>query len=145
MKSKIYKILVVVAMLFTMIAVPKMEVKASDEEQATPYYVNVPVSVKKNVYPISESTYPYITIKMSGTIIRGADKNVTSYDVNMYCTINNSDVANWKITYASFTSKSFEKSGTGVIGYYGINIYLESLVDGTDIIVTKSGSLSCGV
>lgn len=143
--SKLSKIFIAIAMLLTMIVVPKMEVKASAGEQVTPYSTTVPVSATKAVYPVSNGEYPYVNINLTGTMVRGSDKNVTSYSLSMSRTIKNSNDADWEITSATITSKSYAASGTGVIGYFTVEIELESLTNGAVKTITKSGSVTCGV
>lgn len=145
MKNKLSKILIAFAMLLSFVAIPKVEVKANYGEEITPYSVTVPVNASKSVYPISDSDYPYVNINLTGSMVRGADKNVTSYSLNMSRTIKNSNGAAWEITSATITSKSYAASGTGVIGYFTVVMQLKSLTNGAVRTITKSGSVTCGV
>lgn len=145
MKNKLSKIFVAIAMLLSFVAIPKVEVKANQNEEITPYSITVPVDVSKNVYTKSSNSYPYIVIKMTGTMVRGADKNVTSYNLSMSRTIKNSSSAGWQITSATITSRSFQKSGTGVIGNYTLEVNLKSLTSGAVDTMYISGQISCGV
>ena len=81
MKAKFLKLFMAFTMLFTLFAVPKMEVKAN--ETVTPYasYRQVIVNDTKNGTFIHSNTTINFTVKVSGTYLLSTTGDLSNIDV----------------------------------------------------------------
>ena len=137
-RKALYSLLAIM-MTLALCIMPKLEVKAVEARASTP----IPVSVEVEKRVTFSDGYMLFVGEMTGTMVRGSDRTVISYDVELNAWFDDGEGYSPEILSKT---KTVTTSGYGIIGKivikYNLKDYLGNIISTNNSVTIE---IPCGV